>query len=160
LKQLPNAQGLVVSADLRANLEATILETMSISLTVLILFAGVIAFGSIVNTSLVELADRIRDVSSLRVLGYRPNEISGIFFRQNMVTFAISLILAVPISYAMVLASARAYDTELFRMPVVFKTSTILFSAAISLVFVLFAQWVVHVQVRKLDWLEGVKTKE
>jgi len=160
IKKLPNTQGLNVRNDARMNLETTFIETMSISLTVLILFAGVIAFGSILNTSLVEAADRVRDISSLRVLGYHPNEIAGIFFRQNLITFAVSLLLAVPIGYLMVLGSMKAYDTELFRMPIVFRFSTVMVSSGIALVFVLIAQWFVRRHIHKLDWLEGVKTKE
>ena len=54
----------------------------------------------------------------------------------------------------------RAYDTELFRMPVVLRAPTVLLGAAISAAFVLIAQWFVYRHIRRLDWLEGVKVQE
>lgn len=160
IKQLPNAQGLSVRADNRANLESTFVKTMLVSFTTMTLFAGVIAFGSMVNNSLIEIGDRMRDISTFRVLGYRPNQVAGIFLRQNLIVFAVGLILAFPIAYGMVVGIARAYDTELFRMPVVIRPNAFIWTTLISIVFVLIAQWVVYRQIHKLDWLEGVKVQE
>ena len=68
--------------------------------------------------------------------------------------------LAIPLSYGLTLAIAQAYDQELFRMPVVTRPSTILWSALIAFAFVLLAQAIVYRQIHKLDWLEGIKIKE
>ncbi len=160
IKELPNAQGIGVRQTTRQNLRNTFIKTMTFSLTLMIFFSGVIAFGSAVNASLTELADRRRDVSTFRVLGYRPYQIAGIFFRQNAVVFAAALLLAFPIGYSMIVLIASNYNTELFRMPVILWPHTVLLAAAIALVFVLVAQYVVYQQIRKLDWLEGIKVKE
>ncbi len=160
IKKLPNAQGLNVRTDTKHNIEKTVVETTTASLGMLIFFAGVIAFGSMVNASLIELGDRIRDVATFRVLGYKPRHIAAIFFRQNMIIFLLGAMLAAPMGYGLVTASSVAYDTELFRMPVVISTESITQTIVICVVFVLFAQFVVWRQTQKLDWLEGIKIKE
>jgi putative ABC transport system permease protein len=113
-----------------------------------------------VNNSLIEIGDRIRDISTFRVLGYRPRQVAGIFLRQNLIIFAVGLILAFPIGYGLVVGLVIAYDTELFRMPIVVQPRALVGTALISVAFVLIAQWVVYRQIHKLDWLEGVKVKE
>lgn len=160
IKQLPNAQGLSVRADSRANIEGTFAGTMLLSFGTMILFAGVIAFGSLVNNSLIEIGDRFRDISTLRVLGYRSSQVAGIFLRQNLIIFALGVALALPIGYGMVVGMAKAYDTELFRMPVIFRPRALVNTALISVGFVLIAQWIAYRHIRQLDWLEGVKVKE
>jgi len=160
LKKLPNAQGLSVRADTKHNIESTFVESTSASLGLMILFAGVIAFGSMLNSSLIEIGDRTRDISTFRVLGYKPGQIAGIFFRQNMIVLAVGLLFAYPLGYALVLVSAQAYDTELFRMPIVVKGQTVIVTALTALVFTLIAQVFVYRRNLKLDWLEGVKVKE
>ncbi len=160
IKTLPNAQGISVRADARRNIESTFVKTMLVTFALLIVFAGVIAFGSMLNHSLVEISDRLRDISTFRVLGYGPRQVAGIFFRQNLITFFVGLVLAFPIAYGMVVGMASAYDSELFRMPVLFRPAAVVETAAISLVYVLIAQAFVYRQIRKLDWLEGVKVKE
>jgi putative ABC transport system permease protein len=160
IKEIPNAQGLNVSADAKANIESTFVKTMAATFGIIILFAGMIAFGSIVNNALVDIGDQLRDISTFRVLGYQPSQIAAIFFRQNIIIFLVGMTLAVPLSYGLTLAIAQAYNQELFRMPVVTKPATILWSALIAFAFVLLAQAIVYRQIHKLDWLEGIKIKE
>ncbi len=160
IKQLPNAQGLNVPANTKANIESTFIETMAFSLTLMVVFAGVIAFGTVLNASLIEISERTRDIAGFRVLGYRPGKVAGIFFRQNVAIFAVGLVLALPLGYAMTVVFAKAYDTELFRMPVIVKPQTVVAAALTSFAFVLMAQWFIYRQIVKLDWVEGIKVKE
>jgi putative ABC transport system permease protein len=160
LKQLPNAQGLSVRADTQRNIEATLIETSVFSLGVLIIFAGVIAFGSMLTASVLEIEDRRRDIATFRVLGYRPRQITGIFLRQNLLVFALGLLASLPLGYGMVQGMAKAYDTELFRMPVIVRWSTIARTGLLAIAFVAAAQWFVHRRICRLDWLEDVQTKE
>ena len=160
IKKLPNAQGLNLRADTKASIESTFVATMSTTLGVLIVFAGVIAFGSIVNNALVEIGDHTRDISTFRVLGYSSNQVAAIYFRQNMITFACGLLLGLPLGYFLTVAMSKAYDVELYRLPVIVRASTVGITCVLSLVFVLLAQVIVFRQIRKLDWLEGVKVKE
>jgi len=160
VKRLPNAQGLSVRSNTKANIESTFVETMLISLGLMIGFAAIIGCGSMINTSLVEIGDRLRDVATFRVLGYGPNQIAAIFLRQNLIIFAAGLVLAMPMSYGLMVLTADMYDTELFRMPVLFRWQTVAISGAIASVFVGIAQCLVYRRIRTLDWLEGIQVKE
>lgn len=160
LKELPNAQNLAVPATTMANIKATFIKSMSFSLTVMIGFAGVIGFGSMLNASLIEIADRTRDIASFRVLGYRPVQISGIFFRQMMIIHTFGLIGSLPITGFILWLWAGAYDTEMFRIPITVRPFTVVLAAAAATVFVLLSQWFAYRSIRQLDWLEGIQVKE
>ncbi|UCC30546.1 MAG: FtsX-like permease family protein [Phycisphaerales bacterium] len=160
IKELPNAQGLSVRTDAKDIIETTLVETSLFSIGVMVLFAGMIAFGSTVNNALIEIGDRIREISTLRVLGYRPGQIAGILFRESMLTFMAGLALACPLGYGMLHLIAAAYDSELYRMPVVIRPIVVLYTFVLVALFVLLAQWIVLLQIRKLDWLQGMKVKE
>jgi len=160
IKKLPNAQGLNVRQDTKANIESTFIKSMLASLGLMVVFSGVISLGSTLNSTLIDISDRLRDISTLRVLGYTPLQIAGIFFRQNAVIHGFGLILALPLGYGMLVGAVRAYDTELFRMPVLFSLSTVLWTTLVSLIFILIAQVVVYRHIRSLDWQEGIKVKE
>jgi putative ABC transport system permease protein len=160
IRELPDVSTVGVRSQTKVNIVQTILRSMIFSITLIVVFAGIIAFGSILNASLIEIADRTRDVSTFRVLGYRPLQVAGIFFRENVLIFGVGLVLGIPFGYLMVHIIARVYNTELFRMPVIFSGRIVLLAAGYALLFVLVAQWFVFRQIRKLDWLEGIKIKE
>ncbi|MBI4580644.1 MAG: FtsX-like permease family protein [Planctomycetes bacterium] len=160
IKRLPNAQGLSVRANTRDNIRDTFIRTMRFSITSIILFAGIIAFGSVLNSSLIEIGDRMRDIATFRVLGYKPGAIAGIFFRQNVVVVTVGLVVGLPLGYCLLRLIAHAYNTELFRMHVAVGWRSVSLTAVLTLLFVLAAQIVVYRQIVRLDWLEGVKVKE
>lgn len=160
IKDLPNAQGMGVRADAKHNIMTTLVENSVFSIGILIGFAGVIAFGSIVNNALIEIGDRVREVATLRVLGYDASAVSGIFFRQTAIIFLMGLTLSFPLGYAMVSGLSSAYDSELYRMPVVIRPVQVAYTVLASAAFVVFAQWVVERQVQRLDWQDALKAKE
>lgn len=136
IKQLPIAQNVSARADIRHSLEETLVKTSLVSIGMMILFVGLIALGSTVTNTLIELGDRTREFATLRVLGYHPHQIAGILLRQNIVIFIMGTLLALPLSYGMTLLLSQAYDSELYRMPVVIRPMVVL----LTLVFSLFLQ--------------------
>jgi putative ABC transport system permease protein len=160
VKQIPAVQGLSVRLDSIGIVQRTFVKTISMIHSILIFFAGMIAFGSILNNALVEIGDRMREVSTFRVLGYEPREIAGVFFRQSLIVFSVGLIFGFPISYALVLIIVSNTPTELVRLPIVRNPFILSAAAALASIFVLIAQAVVYRHLKKLDWLEGIKVKE
>lgn len=160
VRQLPDISGISVRSQTKANIVNTLLRTMMFSLALTILFAGLIAFGSILNASLMEIADRTRDVATFRVLGYRAWQVAGIFFRENAVIFSAGILLGIPLGYVMVRLVSRVFDTELFRMPVILSGHITLLAMALAALFTGIAQVFVYTQIRQLNWLEGIKVKE
>ncbi|MGD8452174.1 MAG: ABC transporter permease [Phycisphaerae bacterium] len=160
IKDLPAAQGLSVRSDVRASIEDTLVHTMTATIGIIIVFAGMIAFGSILNNSLVDIGDQLRDISTFRVLGYGPRQIAGIFFRQAMFTFVLGVALAAPLTWGLSQFWSAAMDTELFRIHIAFRLPVLAQALLAVVAFVLLAQVLVYRQIRRLDWLEGIKVKE
>ena len=135
-------------------------ETMGIAISVMVLFAGLIAFGSVLNTALVSLSERRREVGSLRVLGYTPAQVARIFSGESLLLngFAIALGLLAGVGLAHLLA--YAYNTELYRFPAVIYPVRFLLTAALMAVFVRLAQLIIYGTIRRMDWLEVLKVKE
>jgi len=160
LKRLPNARTLSVRAEARQNIEKTLVEATIFSIGLMVIFAGIIAFGSTLNNALIEIGDRMREISTLRILGYHPREIAGMLFRQTAITFVIGTVLSFPLGLALIHWIASAYDSELYRTPIVVRPPLVLLTVVLAFLFVLVAQALVYRQIRALDWLEGVKVKE
>lgn len=160
IKALANAQSLGVRSDARAAIEETFVRTAGVVYGILILFAGVIAFGAILNNSLVEISERVRDVSTLRVLGYTHGEVAGLFLRQTATVALVGFALSVPLSYWLAELIVRYTPTEQFRLPIRMAPAAVLLAAAIVAVFVAVAQLFVRRQLLRLDWAEGIKVKE
>ena len=84
-----------------------------------VIFAGVIFFCSLLNSSLISLAERRREVATLRVLGYTEWQVGGLFLRESLVINSLGTLVGLPLGYLLSYVLSRLYDTEMFRFPLV-----------------------------------------
>jgi putative ABC transport system permease protein len=159
IKQLPAVQSVNIRGDVIRNLEF-IVETQRIFIFFVVLFAGVIFFSTLLNSSLIGLAERRREVATLRVLGYNELQVGGLFLRESLVLNSLGTLLGLPLGYSLALVLSRVYDTETFRFPLVSPPWVWFAAVGMAIVFALVAHAVVQWSVHRLDWLDASKTKE
>ena len=135
-------------------------KMMRVSLGVLVLFAGLVAFGSVLNAALVSLSERQREVGTLRVLGYTPRQISLIFSGESWLVNGVGILLGLAGGIGLAHLLALAYDTEMYRFPAIVYPSRLAIGAALMWVFITAAQWLTYRMIRSLNWLDVLKTKE
>lgn len=160
LKQLPAVEAVNVRSDMIENLQATVLKNLQVMISMLVLFAGVIFFGSILNASLINLAERQREVATLRVLGYGEWQIGGYFFRESLLVNLAGTLLGIPLGYAITVAMVLAYNNELLRIPLVFPLSSVVWTLLLSVFFGTLAHFFVQRSINRLDCVEALQMKE
>ncbi|MCA9269261.1 MAG: FtsX-like permease family protein, partial [Planctomycetales bacterium] len=141
-------------------LRDTLLQNQFVFIVVLTVFSGVIFFGSIVNSSLVNLAERQREVATLTALGYSRWQIGATFLRESMVVNFVGTVLGMPLGYGLVALTAWAYATDLARLPVVSAPWVWWCTLGLSALFAALAHLVVQWRIHRLDVLAGLKVQE
>jgi putative ABC transport system permease protein len=160
LKQLPALQSVTARADMIATLEDTVVKTQSVIIDLFVVFTGIVFFGSILNSSLVSLAERRRELATLRVLGYSDWEVGRLLLRENLITTTLGAVLGMPLGYALTTTVAAAYASDLFRLPLVAPMGIWMKTLFFAVGFGLLTHIVVQKQVNNMDWLEALQTKE
>ena len=94
------------------------------------------------------------------VLGYTPNAISRLFWRESVTVHLLGTVVGLPLGYLLTLKAAEAFGNELARLPIVFSPWTVLAVIGISLAFHTVAHWFVRRRIVHLDWQESLKVKE
>ncbi|WP_297793502.1 ABC transporter permease [uncultured Marinobacter sp.] len=124
------------------------------------ILGGIIAFGVIYNTIRISLAEKGRELASLRVLGYTHNEVSHILLGE----LALLLILGVPlgwvIGHGLGELIVAAMQTELYRVPLLITPQTLGISAAVVVVSALGSGFIAWWRLRGLDLVAVLKTRE
>ncbi len=160
LKAMPALEAVSDRRAMVESLEKIFLEQMGIFTGALVVFAGVVFFGSILNASLINLAERQGEVATLRVLGYGPWRVGSLLLRENMIVTLVGTVLGMPIGYGLSVLSSWAYDTELFRFPVVSTPGTWIRTVALAVLFGLSAHLFVQRAIHRMNWLEALQAKE
>jgi len=160
LKQMPTLQAVTARADTIYNVRETLVKNQRVFIYLLVGFAGVIFFGTVLNSSLISLAERQREVATLRVLGYNEWQIGGLFARESLLTNFVGTLAGLPLGYALNVGVTAAYDTEMFRIPLVNPTGVCVAVVIVGTLFGVAAHLLVQRSIFTMDWLDALKTKE
>lgn len=160
LKRMPAIQSVQTRRDMIDNLVKVLLESQHVMIVLSVVFAGALLFGSIVNASMVNLAERQREVATLAALGYSRAKIGGLFLRENLLTNSIGILLGLPFGYAVMKMTAMAYDGDLMRLPLVGPPWVWCAAIGLALLFAAAAHAVVQWNVNRLDTLQALNVRE
>lgn len=161
LKNAPRVASVLIKGSTMRSFRDIVGENLLRMRSFVALFAGVIAVGVVFNSARISLAERSRELATLRVIGFTQGEISFLLFSE----LALLTVLAIPMGLAMgyVLASLLirfSYDTELFRMPLVIDHSTYGFAAVVTLTAAIGSALIVRRMLDRLDLVAVLKSKE
>lgn len=160
LKETPAVQGVSAVRDDKQKLADLLVQQMLISNSVVILFAGLTFFGSVLNASLISLAERQTEIATLRVVGYTTREVGAIFLRESVCLNLLGAVLGLPLGYWLSLQIGRMVDTDIFRLPHVVQPTTWLIPILAGVLFTLLAHIPVRRAIERMDWLSALNVKE
>lgn len=122
-----------------------------------VIFAGIIAFGVVYNAARISLAERSRELATLRVIGFGRDEISLIFLGEIAIVTLLAIPLGLLLGYAFAALAVVALATESYRFPLVVNLSTYAFAVATVVGAALLSGLVVRRRLDRLDLLAVLK---
>ena len=160
LKQTPMVAGVSLKRSAIESFEKTLAETFYVMIFFNLLFSSVIAFGVVYNAARVSLSERSRELASLRVLGFTRGEISFILLGELAVVILLAIPLGLLLGYAFAGALVAAFNTELYRFPLVITPRTYAYAATAVLVAATVSGLAVRSRLDHLDLVAVLKTRE
>lgn len=124
------------------------------------LLGAIIAFGVIYNTIRIALAEKGRELASLRVMGYTQNEIAHILFGDMAVLLVFGVFSGWLFGQGLAWMIVTAMQTELYRVPLTITAHTLGISATVVFVSAMVSGGVAWWRLRHLDLVAVLKTRE
>lgn len=160
LKRTPVVASVNLQESIIRSFRETIAEGMTRMAIYNVIFASIIAFGVVYNSARIALAERARELASLRVLGFTRGEVSVMLLME----IALLTLAAIPVGWVLGwllnLLMAAAMATDLYRFPVVAETATYAQAALVVLAASLLSALVVRRGIDRLDLVAVLKTPE
>jgi putative ABC transport system permease protein len=160
LKTLPRVSAVTVKQAAVQTFRETMAETIRIFVSMFIVFACALAFGVTYNAARIALSERGRELATLRVLGFTRAEISYILLGEVALLTCVALPLGCVLGYALAGLIVRAFETELYRVPLVVLASTYGWAILIGLAATAASSLLVRRRVDRLDLIAVLKTRE
>ncbi|MCZ2096597.1 MAG: ABC transporter permease [Anaerolineae bacterium] len=138
----------------------TIAEMTGMYTWIAVLMGALVNFGVVYNSARLALAERGRELASLRVLGFTQGEVAYILLGELALLVLISLPLSFAAGYGLSWLVAHSMQSDLYRVPVVLTPSGYAFAALITLFSAALSSLAVYWRIRRLDMIGVLKTRE
>jgi putative ABC transport system permease protein len=160
LKALPVVAGVAFKRAVVQSFRETLAQNMGVTITMNVIFAGIIAFGVVYNAARVSLSERTRELASLRVLGFTRAEISLILLGELAILTLLALPAGAALGQGLTTLIVRSVESEVYRFPVIVRPQVMAWSALVVIAASAVSALVVRRRLDRLDLVSVLKIRE
>lgn len=158
LENVKNISSIQSLEDMRSIFEEFV-ELTLYSIGTMIIFAGILGFAIIYNSTIMNIAERRLEFSSLRVMGFSKKEIFNIISKENILMTVFGIILGIPLGQSMVSSLEKTFSTEIYTIEMNPTVSNFIMTSILTIAFVALAQLATYKKINKLDFIEALKNR-
>ena len=160
LRRRPRVASVTDRSAMVQSFRDTMAKSLSTFTFAITLLAGAVAVGVVYNAARITLAERGRELASLRVLGYTRAEVRGLLLGELGALAFMALLPGFVLGFAMIALLARGMQSDLFRIPVVPDPTGVAFAGIVILAATVLSAALVRRRLDRLDLVAALKTKE
>ncbi len=127
---------------------------------IIICAAAALAFVVLYNLSSINITERLRELATLRVLGFRDREMRSYVFRENLVLTLIGMVLGLILGKFFHQYLITTVEVELVMFGRSAHTLSYVLAAGLTLLFALLVNAIAGKRLSKIDMVESLKTVE
>lgn len=153
----------VLSVMMNASTSSTFSDTikiMDLVVAVLIISAGALAFVVLYNLTNINITERIREIATLKVLGFYDREVSSYVFRENIILSVMGAVVGLGLGTVLCLfiIQTAEIDEVMFGRNIHFPS--FLWAFLVTVAFSLIVNLIMTKSLKKISMVESLKSVE
>jgi len=152
-------RAVVHTSDLRESISDST-DALEIVAIVLIVLACSLAFVVLFNLTNINITERIRELATIKVLGFYNEELSMYIYRENIIVTLMGIALGLVAGIFLHGYVLRAAEIDLLMFPRIILPWSYLYSVGLSAVFAVFVNLVMNIKLSGIDMVESLKNVE
>ena len=139
---------------------SNMLKSLNKVVVILILLAASLSFVVLYNLSNINIQERKREISTLKVLGFYDKEVDNYVIKENIILTIIGIIIGLFLGFFLTKVVISTVEIEKARFLHNINLNSYLITATISFIFTLIVNKVNHVKLKKIDMISSLKSVE
>ncbi len=160
LKEIPRVSTVAIKETMRQSFRETTAKSMGLIQSIYLTFAVIVAFGVIYNNARISLAERARELATLRVIGMTQREVGAVLVVELVILALIAVPLGLLLGTGLTTFIVGTVNTETIRLPLVFTTYTYSFAVIVVIIASTLSALVVLRKLNQLDLIASLKAPE
>ena len=125
-----------------------------------IVCAGALAFIVLYNLTNISIIERLREIATLKVLGFYDRETGSYVFRENIILTLIGILVGFPMGIALHSYVMLQIRVDLIKFDIRILPASYLYATAFTLIFALIVNIVLRPHIRNIHMAEALKSAE
>lgn len=138
----------------------TMIRALDLIILVVIITAGALAFVVLMNLTQVNISERIREIATLKVLGFRNGEVESYLFKEIFLLTVIGALAGLPLGIVEHHFIMNVINMDMIKFGQNIKPLSFLYAFAITLVFSYIVLLMTKKPLRQVEMIESLKSVE
>ena len=162
LKNILNMDGVASVSSINALMQSVsdMLNTMNYVVVVLIVASAMLDFVVLYNLANINIAERQREIATLKVLGFHDNEVDNYINKENIIFTILGIALGLILGTFLTSAIIGSIEIDVLKFMRNIKPISYVYSAVITLLFSFIVNFIIHFVLKKIDMIESLKSVE
>ena len=139
---------------------SSMLDSLNLIVLIVLVCAGALAFIVLYNLTNITITERVREIATLKVLGFHSSEQKSYVFRENIILTVISSIVGIPLGIALLHYTMSQITVDGFYFGVRLAAPSYLWALGLTLLFTIIVDLALTKKLKKINMAEAMKAIE
>ena len=146
-----------LNADIIGSVQGSI-DSVNVIILVLIAFAGILAFIVLYNLTNINVGERVREIATLKVLGFRAKETNSYIFRETLVLSLLGCVLGLGLGTILYQYVVRTVEVDNMMLGRTVSFAGYLMAVVLTMLFTWIVSLFINKRIRQVDMVESLKS--
>lgn len=133
---------------------------LSLVMLVIIIASGSLAFVVLYNLININVSERIREISTIKVLGFYDSEVDMYIFRENIILTLMGILFGSVLGKLLYIFLISTAETDNMMMSPSVNMSNYIISGIITMFFAILVMMIMHKKLKNINMIDALKSIE
>lgn len=133
---------------------------LGLVMIVIIVASGSLAFVVLYNLININVSERIREISTIKVLGFYDNEVDMYIFRENIILTVLGILAGSVLGKLLYVFLVSTAEMDNMMMIPMVDISSYIISGVITMIFALLVMVMMHKKLKNINMIDALKSVE
>ena len=136
------------------------ISSLDYVIVILILAAGALAFVVLYNLTNINITERLREIATIKVLGFRDQEVASYVYRENVFLTIVGSLVGLVLGFSLHLFVIRTMEIDTMMFGRNIHVLSFLYSMVLTMAFSVFVNLFMSKKLQNIDMAASLKSVE
>ena len=148
-----------VSQDL-ADMISSMMDALDLVIILIVVSAGLLAVTVLYNLTNINIKERLREIATIKVLGFRASETGAYVFKENMILTVCGSLLGLALGWLLLLFVIRQVKVDMVWFKATIEPISYILSVVLTIVSSIVVDFIFYFKLDKINMAEALKSVE